>query len=361
MKEPVKAPVKADMKPSVKRTERNFSKDSGAGKPIRHITILAIEQMLGSSAANPIEMLEAARARLKVNRAENADFKIEVAAPEVKSLSLLGGFQIRPHCSLADIESTDLIVVPALWRSPASAIRQHKDTTIPWLLNQYLSGASIVAVGTGVSFVAEAGILNGKAATTHWHYLEQFSKNYPLVNLQRKHLLTQSGRIYCAASVNSAADMMIHWLGLVFGRELAMQVEQQFSPEVRNPFESKVYHAEMGNQHPDEIIASIQSWFQQNLTQSFQLEALASQFQLSPRQLSRRFKQVSGRTMGQYQQNLRCIEAKDLLKTTDMAIADIALAVGYFDVSHFGRVFNKHSGQSPTAYRNKVRHKLFIG
>ncbi len=330
------------------------------GKKVRHITILAIEQMLGSSAANPMEMLEAARARLKVSRADNADFSIEVAAPVVKSLSLLGGFQIRPHCQLAEIESTDLIVVPALWRNPASAIRMHKETTIPWLLRQYLAGASIVAVGTGVSFVAEAGILDGKAATTHWHYLDQFARDYPLVNLQRKHLLTQSGRIYCAASVNSAADMMIHWLGLVFGKELAQQVEQQFSPEVRNPFESKVYHAEMGNQHPDEVVASIQSWFQQNLNQSLEIEALASLAGLSSRQLSRRFKYVSGKTMGQYQQNLRCLEARDLLKSTDMAIADIGLAVGYSDISHFGRIFHRHYGQSPKAYRNKVRHKLFL-
>jgi len=336
-------------------------KNSAAGKRIRHITILAIEQMLGSSAANPMEMLEAARARLKVNRVQNTDFKIEVAAVDLKPLSLLGGFQVRPHCLLSDIESTDLIVVPALWRNPANAIRMHKDTSVPWILSQYLSGASIVAVGTGVSLVAEAGLLDGKAATTHWHYLDQFARDYPLVNLQEKHLLTQSGRIYCAASVNSAADMMVHWLDLVFGRNLAMQVEQQFSPEVRKPFESKVYHAEMGHQHPDEVVASIQSWYQQNLSQNLALEALAAQLKLSTRQLTRRFKLVSGKTMGQYQQNLRCVEARDLLKNTDMTITDIATAVGYSDVSHFGRIFNKHSGQSPSAYRNKVRHKLFRG
>jgi len=332
-----------------------------AGNNVRHITILAFEQMLGSSAATPMEMLEAARARLKVNRADNVDFKIEVAAPDAGPLSLLGGFQIRPHCQLSDIESTDLIVVPALWRNPLNTLRNHKDTTIPWLRNQYLAGASIMAIGTGVSLVAEAGILEGKAATTHWHYLEQFTREYPRVNLQTKHLLTQSGRIYCAASVSSAADMMIHWLGLVFGKELSLQVEQQFSPEVRNSFDAKVFHAEMGNQHPDELVANIQSWLQQNLSQGLDLSTLARQVELSSRQLSRRFKTVCGKTLGQYQQQLRCQEAKDLLKNTDMAIADIGLAVGYSDISHFGRIFSRYSGQSPKAYRNKVRHKLFVG
>lgn len=328
---------------------------------VRHVTILALEQMLGSSAANPVEMLEAARARLKVNRAHNTDFKIDVAAPEMKSLSLLGGFQVRPNCVLSEIESTDLIVVPALWRNPANTIRQHKDTTIPWLRNQYLAGASIMAVGTGVSLVAEAGILEGKAATTHWHYLEQFAREYPRVNLQTKHLLTQSGRIYCAASVSSAADMMIHWLGLVFGKDLSLQVEQQFSPEVRNTFDSKVFHAEMGNQHPDEEVASVQRWLQQNLSKGLDVTALSRQAGLSTRQLSRRFKAVSGKTLGQYQQYLRCLEAKDLLKNTDMAIADIGMALGYSDISHFGRIFQRHFEQSPKAYRDKVRHKLFVG
>jgi transcriptional regulator GlxA family with amidase domain len=328
---------------------------------VRHVTILALEQMLGSSAANPVEMLEAARARLKVNRANNTDFKIDIAAPEMKSLSLLGGFQVRPNCILSEIEATDLIVVPALWRNPANTIRQHKDTTIPWLRNQYLAGASIMAVGTGVSLVAEAGILEGKAATTHWHYLEQFAREYPHVNLQTKHLLTQSGRIYCAASVSSAADMMIHWLGLVFGKDLSLQVEQQFSPEVRNTFETKVFHAEMGNQHPDEEVANVQRWLQQNLSKGLDVTALSRQAGLSTRQLSRRFKAVCGKTLGQYQQYLRCLEAKDLLKNTDMAIADIGMALGYSDISHFGRIFQRHFEQSPKAYRDKVRHKLFVG
>lgn len=332
-----------------------------AEKRVRHITILAFDQMLGSSAVNPMEMLEAARARLKVSRIKGADFKIEVAAPDMKPISLLGGLQIQPHCELSEIESTDLIVVPALWRNPANTIRQHRETAIPWLSNQYVLGASIMAVGTGVSLVAEAGILDGKAATTHWHYIDQFCRDYPKVNLQSKHLLTQSGRVYCAASVSSAADMMIHWLGLVFGKELSLQIEQQFSPEVRHSFEAKVFHADVAQQIPDEVIANIQSWMQQNLARKLNVSLLAERSELSPRQLSRRFKRISGKTIGQYQRQLRCAEAKDLLKHTNMLIADVGSSVGYSDLSHFGRIFQRQLGQSPSAYRNKVRHKLFVG
>ena len=256
---------------------------------ISHITVLALEQMLGSSAANPVEMLEAARAVLKSERNVRAGFSIQLASPELSDLSVLGGFRIRPECTLADIDDTDLIVIPALWRKPAEALRRHKETVVPWLQRRYQRGASVVAVGTGVIFAAEAGILDGKAATTHWHYLDQLERDYPKISLQRKHLLTQADRIYCAASVNSAADMMIHWLSLVFGRELAMKVEQQFSPEARRPFEQKVFHADLGRQHPDEAIARVQSWLQQNLVEQLDLPALATLAGLSSRQLSRRF------------------------------------------------------------------------
>ena len=328
-------------------------------RSISHITVLAIEQMLGSSASNPIEMLEAARAVLKVERNPQANFQIQVAAPAAEAVSLLGGILVRPMCTLDDIEQTDLIVIPALWRNPKAAIQQHLHTSIPWIRQQYLAGASLVAVGTGVTFVAEAGLLDGKAATTHWHYLKQFKRDYPRVNLQEKHLLTQSGRIYCAASVNSAADMMIHWLGQVFGKELGQKVEQQFSPEARNPFEARVFMADLGHQHPDEAIVQVQSWLQQNLAEKLEASKLATMAELSVRQFGRRFHQVTGKTATEYQQAIRCKAAKELLQNSDLAIADIAALVGYQDASHFGRIFRRLEGQSPNQYRSKVRHKVF--
>lgn len=326
---------------------------------ISHITVLAMEQMLGSSAANPMEMLEAARALLKVKRDPASNFHIEVAAPDVEPLTLLGGFQVKPMRRLEDIEKTDLIVVPALWRNPKPAIEAHRNTTVAWIRERYLAGSSIVAVGTGVTFLAEAGILEGKAATTHWFYLDQFEKDYPRVNLQRKHLLTQSGRIYCAASVNSAADMMIHWLGQVFGRDLSLKVEQQFSPEARKASENRVFIAELGHQHPDEAITGVQSWMQQHLAEPLCLSVLAEIAGVGPRQFGRRFVEVTGKTPTEYQQMLRCLAAKDLLQNSDLAIADIGVSVGYQDPSQFGRIFRRFTNQSPNQYRSKVRHKVF--
>lgn len=326
---------------------------------MQHVSLLAFDNMLSSSVAIPLEMLETARARLKLQRDKRADFKVDVVAKELIPLSMLGGFQIRPSLTYENVNKTDLIVVPALWRNPKPLL-QEQTQAIEWLADQYHQGASIIAIGTGVCLLAESGILDGKPATTHWHYLEQFAKDYPRVKLQEKYLLTQAGRIYCAASVNSGADLMVHFIGLQFGLELALKVEQQFSPEVRTPFEKKVFYAEQSLQHPDEAISLVQTWMQQNITKQASLAQLAALVDLSPRQFNRRFQAVVGQTPNQYLQQIRCTSARDLLQNTNLNVADVAAAVGYNDAGYFGKIFNRYAGQSPSDFRRKVRAKLFI-
>lgn len=87
-------------------------------------------------------------------------------------------------------------------------------------------------MGTGSYLLAEAGLLDGKPATTHWNYFEQFSQRYPAVDLKSRHLITQSDNIYCVGSVNSIADLMVHMVEEWFGSRIARAVENQFSPAV---------------------------------------------------------------------------------------------------------------------------------
>lgn len=326
--------------------------------PLRHVSLLALPHMLSSSIAIPMEMLEAARARLRSQRRSGGDYRIELIARQREPLAVLGGFPLQPHRACHEIEQTDLIVVPALWRNPRPIMAMEQQT-IDWLRRRYRQGASIVAVGTGVCLVAAAGLLDGQVATTHWHYLDAFAADYPAVKLQRDHLLTQAGRIYCAGSVNSGADMMVHLLAILYGRELALAIEQQFSPEVRNPLDKGVFREAPNSQHGDEVVAHAQGWLQQHMVKPLQLTLLAAQVDLSERQLERRFKQVCSYTPNQYLQRLRCDQACELLQHSNLSIADIAQATGFNDSSHFGRVFRRWLQQTPGEFRQKVRVKLF--
>ncbi|AHK15709.1 GlxA family transcriptional regulator [Thalassolituus oleivorans] len=330
--------------------------------PLKHVTLLQLEAMLLSSIAMPLEMLEALRARLRLRTStrRQANFVAEVGQYSVtgEQPQPLGGLVLEGQRSVLDIADTDVIIIPALWRQPEKYLTDAKPL-LDWLITRFQQGATIVAIGSGVWLPAKAGLLNGLPATAHWHSLAAFTAMFPKVKWQHDHLLTQAGRIFCAASINSGADLIIHLIGLNYGRDLALQVEQQFSPEVRNPFEKRVFQADSAMQHADEAIALAQSWLHQNMNEVLSLPLLASLADLSVRQFSRRFVMVTGETPVRYQQRLRCMAARDWLQNSNLGLADIASQLGFSDASHFGRVFQRWAGVTPGVYRNQVRRKIF--
>lgn len=332
---------------------------------ISHVTLLMFDQMLLSSLAMPLEMLEAARSYQVVRARKRVPLSVDsVVISSTGSLnagsSMLGtrlGLSVTGAVLLSDISTTDLILIPALWRNPRKVLSGAGEV-LDWLRVRHNEGATIMAIGTGVWVPASTGLLSRQAATTHWHALDAFQADFPDVKLARDHLLTQAGRIYCAASINSAADLMIHLIGLFYGAETANYVEQQFSPEARSTFDKRVFNDD-AQQHPDELVALAQSWLHQHWQQPLSLSALAAVANLSERQLTRRFVNAIGDSPGQYLQKLRCRYAQDLLQNTDLSVADIAQNCGFSDSSHFGRMFRKLKGTSPRQFRAHVRAKLF--
>mgnify|MGYP002700862799 CR=1 FL=1 len=106
--------------------------------------------------------------------------------------------------------------------------------------------------------------------------------------------ITQSERIYCAASLNALADIIVHFISQTYGRAAAQNVERNFSHEIRKPYEEQRYLEGAVDRHADELIAQIQFWLRTNLNSELGLTELAQQFGLSQRTFSRRFKLATG-------------------------------------------------------------------
>jgi transcriptional regulator GlxA family with amidase domain len=148
---------------------------------------------------------------------------------------------------------------------------------------------------------------------------------------------------------------MIHFVDTLYGQSIARQVESHFSPEIRQPLDMKLY----SQGHPDEDIARAQQWLQSQYSEPVKLEALARETEMSIRTLNRRFKAATGQTPSQYLRAVRMGIARDLIKNTNLSIADIAYRVGYHDASYFAADFRKAMLVSPIRYRQNVRSKLF--
>ena len=217
----------------------------------------------------------------------------------------------------------------------------------------------MAAVGTGCCFLAEAGLLDGKSATTHWHYLDEFQRDYPRINLKRDYFITESGSIFCAASVNALADVTVYLIERFYGTKIASLVERNFSHEIRRPYEKYRYFDGDDLQHVDEMVVEVQLWMKRHMNELVDIPSLASFFGLSTRTLGRRFKIAIGKSPLRYLQKLRIETAKELLESTNLKVSEIAFRVGYHDQGYFSQLFRREMSVLPLQYRKTVRAKIF--
>ena len=260
-----------------------------------------------------------------------------------------------------------VIFLPALWRDPIKVLN-NQHSTRNWLQNIH-PDSTLAAVGTSVCFLAEAQLLNGQAATTHWHFFERFSHRYPQVLLQKDRFITQSHsptkpRIFCTASINALAELTALFIKEHYGRAVAQTVERNFFHEIRQPNTQ----ADLNNTlTSDELVALAIAKLDEQLAlpasdpnyQAINIHALAAALDTSMRSLNRHFKQALQVSPLQYAQNRRMANAKDMLKSSNLSVAEIANQIGLQDPQHFSRLFKKTFGISPNQYRATVRSKLF--
>ena len=315
-------------------------------------------QALATSITLPMEIMQAASQLARVENRGHGGVQFMLAAQYRRQIKLGSGVTLRPNTTIADLPPLDLLLLPAIWRNPLPALRGCRDW-LDLLVEQAAAGTRICSVGTGSYLLAEAGLLDGRPATTHWNYFEQFARRYPRVELKSRHLITQSDNIYCVGSVNSIADLMVHIVEEWYGSRIARAAENQFSPEIRNSFQAAAYQNEADSSHHDENVAQAQQWLQANLSSPVSIAELAEEMQLNPRTLNRRFKRATGMTPLSYLQSLRIAGAKDLLRHSNLPVGDIAWQLGVHDISYFSQFFRRHSGVTPLKYREAVRGKLF--
>jgi transcriptional regulator GlxA family with amidase domain len=323
-----------------------------------YVTLIGYKKVLGTSITIPMEMLNAADLIARINHPKTSKLKLQIASLDETNIQLNAGLEILCKNKLKDIARSDIIILPAMWGSPRGVIKKYPEF-LEWLCKISLDDPLICAVGTGSFFLAEAGLLDHKIATTHWYYFNQFEKLYPKVQLKRERFITKSGNIYCTGSVNSMRDVMLHIIEQHYSEQVANQVSSHFTHELKLSYESSFLNIAGQNFHDDEVIIDIQEWMHQHFNADINMLEVSKIFELSQRSLNRRFKLATGLSPVQYLQEIRLEKAKELLKTSNLAIAEVAYTVGYPDSAYFSVLFKRIVSLSPGEYRRLVRKKIF--
>jgi len=317
---------------------------------------LVYDLVLFSGVTRPYEILKAVNAMAKLERSSRP-VELQLLRVASEQPKVAGELPIVIDQCLDKAEDLDWIFVPPSWRNPSKIIKKYPDLP-DQLKARYESGTKFIATGAGVYFLAEAGLLNGLPATTHWYFFEDFSERYPDVQLKQQHFITYADGIYCAGSINALSDLVFHLIGQAFGLDKRQLAEQHFAHEVGSSYDLPMFS--IGNAaHADEDVVEVQAWLKKACCEDIDIPDMARYAGMPVRTFTRRFRQALGMTPNQYLQDLRIENGRDLLKSTDLSVQDVAENVGYRDTAYFSRVFKSKVGLTPTEYRKMVRPKLF--
>jgi len=280
-------------------------------------------------------------------------FEVKVVSTHGKPFKCLSGARILPDGSIYDVPESDLIVVSSILDIDKTLEIQGE--VIDWLKNHYGRGAHIASICTGAFVLAETGLLDGKTATTHWGFADQFRKRYPLIDLKPERLITDEGDLFCSGGYNAGTDLSLYLVEKYCGHEVALQSSKSVISDIGRTTQAPYAIFQFQKDHSDNRILTAQEWIENNFNQAFNYDKLAREHGMSRRTFERRFKTATGDTPLTYQQRLRVEAAKRLLEDGNRSFDEITYQVGYEDSSSFRKVFLKQTGLRPTEYQKKFQ------
>jgi transcriptional regulator GlxA family with amidase domain len=324
------------------------------------VTVVLLEEGYASTAIAPIEIFNSAGVvwNWLHGEAEQPRFRVRTASIDGRKVNAAGSFGLIPDCAIDDIKQTDIIIISA----PGWDVLDHiaKNTPLlPWLRKWHARGAYIAAACTGVAFLAESGILDGKQATTHWGVADSYRERYPKVRWRTEQFVTEDGRIFCSGGVYASIDLSLYLVEKFCGHEVALQCAKSLLLSMPRGRQSGYSVVQISRPHSDDKIRQAEEYLQQHFDSDVSIDSLAERAGMGPRNFIRRFKAATGRVPGAYIQTLRVSAAKELLEHGSSSIQAVSSKIGYEDIGFFRNLFKRHTGMTPGEYRTRFSQMTF--
>lgn len=316
------------------------------------VTILALDNVLASSVMGTMDIFcqTGATWNYITGKDEVTYFDVKITTKDGKPAISRNQAAIQPNNSIREIESTDLIIISSF--SDYNTLSTSSEA-IEWLQEQNQKGSTIAAVCAGAFILAETGLLDGKKATTHWGFADDFRKRYPKIILQPDKIITDEGNLLCSGGCNSYIDLSVYLVERYCGKTIALESSKAILHDPGRNSQVPYRVCQFATDHNDSKIKSIQKWLEENYNQNINMKHLAENFGLSRRSFEKRFKAATGHTPLLYIQRSRVETAKEMLEKGTRTFNEIAFTVGYEDTSFFRKLFKKHTKLLPKEYKAK--------
>lgn len=279
-------------------------------------------------------------------------FALTVCAARPGRLLTSAGFALTVEHGLEALREADVVIVPS-WPHPATAA---EPALLQALRQAHADGAQLVGLCLGACVLAEAGLLDGRRATTHWAYAEPFSRRYPAVRLDADVLYVEDGSLLTSAGTAAAIDCCLHLLRQRQGAEAANRVARRMvvAPH-RQGGQAQFIAQPLPKAGRDSRLGELLDWLRANLREAHTLDGLAARLAMSRRTFSRRFHALTGATLGEWLADERLALSQRLLETTALSMDEVAEQAGLGSAVSLRRLYRHKLGLSPAAWRQAFR------
>nr|WP_315235497.1 helix-turn-helix domain-containing protein [uncultured Albidiferax sp.] len=262
------------------------------------------------------------------------------------------GVEIEVPGGLDAMITADIIVVPA-WKRPEIAAPVALTDA---LRRAHARGAYVVGLCLGAFVLGDAGLLDGRQATTHWACRELFAQRFPKTDFHPDVLYVDDGSVITSAGTVAAIDCCLHIVRLRHGADVANRVARMLvTPPHRQGGQAQYIEQPVPALPSENRLPGVLEWAREHLSEPLSLDALADVARMSRRTFTRRFREATGTTVNKWLVTERIGKAQQLLETSDMPIERVAAEVGFGTPLSFRQHFALQVRTSPSSYRRTFR------
>lgn len=272
------------------------------------------------------------------------------------TFSAANGVPITPQMTLAACPAPHIACVPEINLPPGEPLTERYAAEMSWLKGCYSRGSTLATACSGAMLLAEAGLLDGCDATTHWAWCDVLQRRHPTVKVRQQRALVVTGegqQLVMAGGGTSWLDLALYLIGRFVGVEEAMQVARLNLIDWHAIGQQPFARLARSCQVEDAAIAHCQEWIADHYREAAPVAAMVRLAGMAERTFKRRFQEATGMSPLAYVHTLRVEEAKHMLETGDAPIETIAGEVGYEDASFFSRLFRNRVNLTPAQYRKR--------
>jgi transcriptional regulator GlxA family with amidase domain len=315
----------------------------GAMTQPRRVVIVIFPAFQTLDAIGPAEVFSAAAAL------EQGAYSVEVVAREPKPLRSTSVTLVPDRAFRACRGPIDTLIVAG---GPGSRAAARDARTVSWVRSAAGRSRRVCSVCTGAFVLAEAGLLDGRSATTHWASCDRLAQRYDKVTVAEDPIFVRDGNVYTSAGVTAGMDLALALVEEDLGRRTALEVARWLVLFVKRPGGQSQFSTQLAAQTPDrEPLRELQDWIAGNLDSDLSIPALAERAHMSERNFARAFRRELGLTPAAYVEVARVEAARMALETTATPVETVARQAGFGTVETMRRAFHRRLGVGPAEYR----------